>query len=226
MKVRFLGHGCVWAEIGDSKILIDPFITPNEKAADIKVDQLQPDYIFLTHGHEDHVADAEAIAKQSNAKIVAAFEITSWYETKGCTNVHPMNIGGSWSFDFGKVKMVTAVHSSVLPDGTYGGNPAGFLFETKEGNFYFAGDTALTFDMKLIPTWCKLDFAVLPVGDNFTMGVEDAAVCANWVEAKKVIGVHFDTFGFIEIDHEQAQDTFKQKGVDLHLLKIGETIDI
>jgi L-ascorbate metabolism protein UlaG (beta-lactamase superfamily) len=137
-----------------------------------------------------------------------------------------MNTGGKWKFDFGTVKCVVAQHSSNMPDGTYGGNPVGFVFTTESGNFYYSGDTALTLDMQLIPSWAKLDFAVLPIGDNFTMDVSDAIRAAAFVEANKVVGVHYDTFGFIKIDKEQAKSDFSAAGITLLLPVIGETITI
>ena len=138
-----------------------------------------------------------------------------------------MNHGGRWKFDFGTVKYVYAAHSSVLPDGTYGGNPGGFVVETAEGNFYFAGDTALTMDMQLIPlTSAKLDFALLPIGDNFTMGVDDAIMASDFIKCDRVIGLHYDTFGFIKINHAEAMKKFKDKNKELILLKIGQTIDL
>ena len=150
MEITFYGHACFSVKIKDKYILFDPFISPNELAKDINIDSIQADYILLSHGHEDHVADVERIAKKTNAKIVSNFEIVTWFGNKGIENAHPMNHGGSWDFDFGKVKYVNAVHSSTLPDGSSGGNPGGFVIESEEGNFYFAGDTALHMDMKLI----------------------------------------------------------------------------
>lgn len=227
MKITYYGHACFLVETGGKKIIFDPFITPNEKAKSIDVSKIEADYILVSHGHIDHVADVEAIAKNNGARLVSNFEIVSWFEaTKGVKNVHPMNIGGSWNFDFGKVKYVNAVHSSTLPDGSGGGNPGGFVVETADGSFYFAGDTALTYDMKLLGEFHKLDFALLPIGDNFTMGVDDAVVASQYINCKHVIGMHYDTFGYIEIDHQQAIDKFNAKGVKLNLLKIGETIEI
>jgi L-ascorbate metabolism protein UlaG (beta-lactamase superfamily) len=137
-----------------------------------------------------------------------------------------MNLGGSHSFEFGKVKMVSALHSSVLPDGTYGGSPGGFVVSNAGGAFYYAGDTALTLDMQLIPQEFSLDFAVLPIGDNFTMGMADAARAAKLLACKDVVGVHYDTFPPIVIDHTAAVETFKQSGVSLHLPPIGGTINL
>lgn len=221
MKISYLGHATIFTEINGSKILFDPFITPNELASHIDINALEVDYIFVSHGHEDHVADVKAIAQRTGAKIVSNFEIVTWLEGQGCSNVHPMNIGGNWQFDFGNVKYVNAIHSSTLPDGSGGGNPGGFVFETSEGNFYYAGDTALTMDMKLIPMQTKLDFAILPIGDNFTMGVTDAIVAAGFVEVDKVLAMHFDTFGFIKIDHQKAKVKFKEANLELRILEVG-----
>lgn len=222
MKITYLGHGCIQAQTQDATLLFDPFITPNPLAEKIDIESLKPDYILVTHGHEDHVADVESIAKRSGATVVSNFEIVSWFGQKGI-NGHPMNHGGSWDFDFGTVKMVNAVHSSVLPDGTYGGNPAGFIIKTRKGTFYFAGDTALHVDMKLIPEFFDLDFAVLPIGDNFTMGIEEAVKAAQFIKTNTVIGMHYDTFPLIEINKEAAIHKFKSAGVKLMLLDIGET---
>jgi L-ascorbate metabolism protein UlaG (beta-lactamase superfamily) len=137
-----------------------------------------------------------------------------------------MNTGGKWNFGDFTVKCVVAQHSSGLPDGSYGGNPLGFIVYTEEGNFYYSGDTALTLDMQLIPNWAKLNFAILPIGDNFTMDVADAVQCAAMVKCQHVIGVHYDTFGFIKVDHEKAKQAFADKGCTLQLLNIGQTVAI
>jgi len=226
MKLQFLGHASFLVEIKGKKILFDPFITGNEKANNIDIDTLDVDYILVSHGHEDHVLDVERIAKRTGAKIVSNFEITTWFEGKGCENVHPMNFGGAWKFDFGTVQYVSAIHSSTLPDGASGGHPGGFVITSEDGNFYYAGDTALSFDMKLIPLSTKLDFAILPIGDNFTMGAEDASLAAQFVETNRVVAMHFDTFGFIEIDHQKAKEIFKNKNIELNILSIGEEINI
>ncbi len=226
MEFTFYGHACFSVKVGGKTLLFDPFITPNEKAKHIDVYAIEADYILVSHGHEDHVADVESIAKRTGAKIVSNFEIVSWFQNKGLENGHPMNFGGSWNFDFGKVKYVKAEHSSVMPDGAYGGNPGGFIITTEEGNFYYAGDTALHLDMKLTGEYQKLDFAVLPIGDNFTMGIEDAVIASDFIKCNKVVGIHFDTFGFIEIDHEAAIKQFADNGKELILVEIGQTINI
>jgi L-ascorbate metabolism protein UlaG (beta-lactamase superfamily) len=209
--------------MGSKHLVFDPFISPNEKAKHIDVNSIPADYLLLSHGHGDHVADAPTIAKNTGAKVISNYEIVSWFGEKEILG-HPLNHGGKWNFDFGTVKYVNAVHSSVLPDGTYGGNPGGFVIWNEKNCFYFAGDTALTLDMKLIPMTCpKLDVAILPIGDNFTMGYEDAAIAAEFIECDTIIGCHYDTFGYIEIDHEAAKKAFAAKGKELILLSIGES---
>jgi len=226
VKLTYYGQSCFSVVIMGKHILFDPFITGNELAKHIDVDQIPADYILISHGHGDHIADTESIAKRTKATCVSNFEIINWLASKGCLNGHPMNHGGSWSFDFGRVKLVNAIHSSVLPDGTGGGNPGGFVITSAEGNFYFAGDTALTMDMQLIPKFARLDFAVLPIGDNFTMGYQDALMAAEMVGCKKIVGVHYDTFGYIRIDHQAALACFGGAGYNLLLPGIGETIEV
>ena len=220
MKITFYGHASLGIEIGAKNIIIDPYISPNPKASHIDVKALKADYILLTHAHGDHIADVETIAKNTNATIVSNAEIASYYDKKGF-KTHPMNHGGSWNFDFGKVKLVNAIHSSSFPDGTYGGNPGGFVIEGEYKNIYIAGDTALTFDMQLIPFRTNLDLAVLPIGNNFTMDIEDAIIASDFVECDKILGYHFDTFGYIEINHQEAVKKFFDAGKDLMLLEIG-----
>ncbi len=226
MKITFYGQNTLALKIGDVNVLVDPFITGNDLSKD-KVDimDLKADYILLTHAHQDHTLDAEAIAKNTGAVIVSNYEIANHYEAKGF-EVHPMNHGGSWDFEFGKVKYVNAIHTSSFPDGSYGGQPGGFVIEGEHKNIYIAGDTALTMDMKLIPMQTNLDLAVLPIGDNFTMGVDDAIVASDFIECDKILGCHYDTFGYIEIDHEEAKRKFYEKGKDLMLLEIGEAIEL
>lgn len=225
MKITFYGHASLGIEVGGKSIIVDPYISPNPKASHIDINTLKADYILLTHAHGDHIADVEAIAKNTNAIIVSNAEITGYYDKKGF-ETHPMNHGGSWNFDFGKVKFVQAIHSSSFPDGSYGGNPGGFVIEGEHKNIYIAGDTALTFDMQLIPLRTNLDLAILPIGNNFTMDVEDAIIASDFVECDKVLGYHFDTFGYIEIDHQEAVKKFFDAGKDLMLLEIGASIEL
>lgn len=224
MKFTYYGHSCFSIEMKGKKILFDPFITYNELAKGIEVNSIEADYIFLSHGHADHIADCISIAARTGAKVVSVFEIHEWLNKQGINNTHPMNTGGKWNFDFGTVKCVVAQHSSMLPDGSYGGNPIGFIFMTGEGNFYYSGDTALTWDMQLIPGWTKLNFSIMPVGDNFTMDIADAVKAAGFIECNTVIGVHYNTFGFIKIDKEKAIKDFAAAGKTLLLPAIGETI--
>jgi L-ascorbate metabolism protein UlaG (beta-lactamase superfamily) len=225
MKITFYGHASLGIEVGGKHIIVDPFITENPQAAAIDINTLKADYILLTHAHGDHVLDVEAIAKRTGATIVSNYEIATYYANLGFQS-HPMNHGGSWKFDFGKVKYVNAIHSSSFPDGSNGGNPGGFVIEGEHKNIYIAGDTALTMDMKLIPLRTKLDLAILPIGNNFTMDVEDAIIASDFIECDKIVGCHFDTFGYIEINHEEAIRQFFDKGKDLMLLKIGESIEL
>ena len=226
MVLSYYGHSCFSVVIKGKTLLFDPFITHNPLASGIDVQQIPADFILISHGHADHIADAVAIASRTGAKVIANWEVCEWLGKQGVTNVHPMNTGGKASFDFGHVKCVVAQHSAGLPDGSYGGNPMGFVVTSDDGNFYFAGDTALTLDMQLIPRWAKLDFAVMPIGDNFTMDATDAAEAAQLVQVKTVVGVHYDTFGFIRISKEQAEASFQAQGVKLLLPGIGETINI
>lgn len=226
MKVTYYGHGCLEVECGGKTLLVDPFISPNPLASGIDVDSLMPDYILVTHGHEDHVADLERIAKQSGAQIISNYEIVSWCAGKGLENGWPMNHGGKHTFDFGTLRYVNAVHSSVLPDGSYGGNPGGFILNGDGKTLYIAGDTALHMDMELIGRHWTPDFAVLPIGDNFTMGYEDAVICSDMIRCNRVLGMHYDTFPFIEIDKAKATEAFNQAGKELHLPAIGQTVEI
>ena len=226
MDFTYYGHSCFAVSINGKRILFDPFIKPNELAKHVNADTIPADYILLSHGHVDHIADCVSIAKRTGAKVIASWEIHEWLHKQGIENTHPMNVGGKWNFDDFVVKCVAAQHSSGLPDGSYGGNPMGFLITSKDGNFYYSGDTALTLDMQLVPRWAKLNFAVLPIGDNFTMDAADAAACAEMIKCKKIIGVHYDTFGYIKIDHVKAKQAFAQTGAELLLIKISETISI
>ena len=228
-NLTFYGHSCFSVQIAGKTLLFDPFISPNPLAKAIDIDSIQADYVLISHGHEDHVADALPILQRTGAKLISNYEIVTWFAQQGIENAHPLNHGGAVTLPFGKVKYVAAIHSSVLPDGTYGGNPGGFVIESSEAdgdNFYFSGDTALTSDMKLLGELHKLDWAVLCVGDNFTMGHADAAICAEWIGVKEVVGTHFDTFPYIEINHDEAKASFSEKGITLHLPNIGDTITL
>jgi len=221
MKFTYYGHSCFSVFAGGKTLLFDPFVTPNELARAIEVDAIPADYIFVSHGHFDHITDAVRIAMRTGAMVLGNWELYGWFNNGGLKNTHPINPGGQFTFDFGTVKCFIAQHSSSLPDGSYGGVACGFAFRTPEGNFYYSGDTGLTLDMQLVADWAKLDFAILPVGDGLTMGADDAIRAARFVGVDKVVGVHYDTFGFIKIDHRKAIDSFKKAGMTLHLLEIG-----
>ena len=225
MKVTYLGHSCFLVDLDGTKILFDPFITSNPIVNEIDIDKIETDFILISHGHEDHIADVESIAKRTGAKVISNFEVVSWFGSKGIENSHPLNHGGNIKLtEKISAKFVNAVHSSVLPDGTYGGNPGGWVVKSANKSFYYSGDTALTYDMKLLAEFNKLDFAFLCIGDNFTMGIEDSAIAADFVGVKDVIGMHYDSFGYIEIDHENAKEHYNKKGLNLTLMNINETI--
>ena len=226
MKIKYLGQSSLQIETMGITIIVDPMIRPNPLASQIEITQLKADYILLTHGHYDHVADALEIAQKNDATLIANYEVATWYENQGI-KVHSMNTGGKFVFDFGTLKMVTAIHSSTLPDGSSGGSAGGFVLWNDEGTIYIAGDTALTYDMKLIAMTCpKLDLAILPIGDNYTMGYEDALIAADFIECDRIVGYHFDTFPWIEIDHNKALEHFAKNNKQLTLPKVGDEISL
>ncbi len=226
MQVTYFGHSCFQIVVGGKKLLFDPFISQNPLAAEIDLKKIEADYIFVSHAHNDHTADLLSLAKQTDAMVVGIWEMHMWCQRHGITKTHPLNIGGSWQFDFGKVKMIEAVHSSSFQDGTYGGSPAGFYFETAEINFYYAGDTALYNGMKLLGRFANIDIAFLPIGNNFTMGVDDALIASKYIKCDTVIGMHYDTFGFIKINHEEAKQKFSNQDKKLILMKVGEMLEV
>jgi L-ascorbate metabolism protein UlaG (beta-lactamase superfamily) len=226
MKFTYYGHACFAVVAGGKTLLFDPFITPNPLAAKIDAEKIAADFILVSHGHGDHVADVVEVAKRTSATVIAPFEVGDWFERKGVKNVQAMNHGGAAKTSFGRLKLTAAVHSSSMPDGSYGGNPCGFVIESSDGNFYYSGDTALTYDMKLIGEQTNLQFAVLPIGDYYTMGIEDAARAAKLVGVTRIVGVHYDTFPPIKIDRAVAHNTAGSSGIELLLPAIGETIEV
>ena len=226
MQLTYFGHSCFLFTIGGVRVLFDPFISGNPLAKDVNIDAIEADFILLSHGHGDHLADFERIATRTGAKLLAIAEIAGHYGAKGFDGIGA-NLGGKVQLPFGTVHFVAAAHSSSFPDGSYAGVPVGFVIKTNEGQtFYYAGDTGLTYDLKLIKDWYQLDFALLPIGDHYTMGVTDALVAADWVGATELIGMHYDTFPPLVIDHAAAQAEAKAAGKNLRLLAIGETISL
>lgn len=225
MKFTYYGHSCFAIETGGKKLLFDPFISGNELAKDIDINTIEANYILASHGHFDHVADLVPIAKRTGAKVIGAYEVVSWAQKNGIENAHPMNFGSA-TFGFGKLHFLPAWHSSTMPDGSAGGTPGGFLVHAAEKKFYYSGDTCLMMDMQLIPRYAKLDFAILPIGGNFTMDADDAIIAAEFMQVDKIIGVHFDTFGYIKVNHEEVTAKFKAAGKELILPAIGQTIEI
>jgi len=227
MKVSYHGHSVVKIETNGKVILIDPFLTGNPKT-DLKAEDVKVDAIILSHGHGDHVGDTVALAKRNNAVVVAPFELATFLGWQG-VNTHPMHIGGSHVFDFGKVKFTQAFHGSSYIDEenqtiTYTGMPARILFTAEEKTVYHAGDTALFSDMKLIGSLNNIDVAFLPIGDNFTMGPEDAVLAAEWIGAKTVVPMHYNTFPVIQQNpHLFVQKLTSSTG---KVLEAGESITL
>jgi len=227
MKATYYGHSCIEIEIDGTRILLDPFISFNPNASKIQLSEIKPDYIFLSHGHQDHVADMSSIQKESGATVVAIVETANWVLSQGVPKekVLEFNFGGTLTLPFGKVKMVYALHTNSTPDGAYGGVPVGFVFFLKDKTVYFAGDTALTMEMKLLETY-QIDIAFLPIGGHYTMDAKDALIASEFINCKKIVGIHFDTFPPIQIDSREVLSQFNSAGVNLILPTIGEDIPI
>ncbi len=222
-ELKWLGHGSWSIQTGEYQIILDPFLDENP-ASPVKAAEVEADYILVSHGHADHTADAESIAKRCGALLIANFEICAWFEKRGISHTHAMNIGGGYEFPFGRVKMVPAWHSSTMPDGTNGGNPCGFVISFPEGRVYFACDTGVFYDMTLIGS-VGIDLAVLPIGDNFTMGPDDALEAVRLLKPRRVVPVHHDTWPVIAQNADQWADRVHDKtGVEPVVLEPGETI--
>lgn len=227
MKATYYGHSSVGLETTKATLLFDPFISPNPAASHIVLEDLKPDYILISHAHEDHVADVAAIHQQSGAQVLAIVETAAWVERQGVSRDHivEFNFGGTVHTDFGSVKMVYALHTNSTPDGQYGGVAVGYVIKADDKTIYFAGDTALTMEMKLLENM-DIDVAFLPIGGHYTMDVDDAVIAAQWINCKKVVGVHYNTFPPIQVDGEEAKRKFADAGITLHLPAIGESITL
>jgi len=224
VKITYHGHACFTIQTSKANLLIDPFLTGNEMA-DVKPDQVNPDFILVTHAHGDHLGDALPIALRTRATVISNYEIYNYMVTNGAQG-HPMHIGGSHVFPFGKVKLTIAHHGSSFPDGSYGGNPCGFLLWLEGKVIYHAGDTALFSDMKLYGEE-GIDVALLPIGDNFTMGPQDAVKAVGFLQPKVAILMHYNTFPVIAQDAQAVADAIAaQTKARPVILKAGETLTV
>ncbi|MEA1980540.1 MAG: metal-dependent hydrolase [candidate division Zixibacteria bacterium] len=223
MKATFYGHACVAIENDNHKIIIDPFLTGNQLAA-IKAEDIEVSHVLITHGHGDHIGDSIEIAKRNNATIIASFELANLCAKEG-VEIHPMHIGGGFDFDFGRVKLTIAHHGGGYGEDAsiYTGPPVGFLITMDNKTLYHPGDTGLFYDMKLIGEMNKIDLAFLPIGDNFTMGIDDAVKAVEFIKPKKVVPIHYDTFPIIEKKPEEFAD--KVTDSEVVILKPGESIE-
>jgi L-ascorbate metabolism protein UlaG (beta-lactamase superfamily) len=224
-KITWFGHASLGLEVGEYKLLVDPYFTDNP-AASITARDATADYILVTHGHFDHVGDAVSIAKRTGATLVSNFEIADWAARQGVQNTHGQHIGGGHTFPFGYLKLTQALHGSGLPDGSYGGNPAGFLITPNDGmKIYITGDTGLFSDMRLIGQE-GIDIAILPIGDNFTMGPDDAYKAVELIMPKHVIPIHFNTWELIAQDAGKWAERVGRLGTKVHVLKPGESLTL
>jgi L-ascorbate metabolism protein UlaG (beta-lactamase superfamily) len=225
IKLTWYGHATMGLEVNTHRLLIDPFFSGNP-AASTTADKVQADFILISHGHGDHVGDAVAIAKRTGAQVISNYEIVNWFGAQGVENTHPQHIGGGFTYPFGYLKLTQAMHGSALPDGTYGGNPAGFLLTADGRKVYLACDTGLFGDMKLIGEE-GIDLAVLPIGDNFTMGPDDALRAVKLLQPKNVIPVHYDTFDVIAQDvNAWAKRVTAETKAKVHVLKPGNSFTL
>lgn len=225
VKITWYSHACFLIETDGTRLLTDPFLTGNPLAP-VRADKVEADYILVSHGHGDHVGDAAPIAKRTGATLISNFEIQNWFVGQGVENAHPQHIGGGYDYPWGRVKLTIAHHGSALPDGTYGGNPAGFLFYLEGKKIYHACDTGLFYDMKLIGEE-GIDLAILPIGDNFTMGPGDALRAVKLIEPTQVVPIHYDTFDVIKQDpHAWARRVESETSATVVVMKPGDTFEL
>ena len=225
IKVTWYSHACFLIETDDSKILIDPYITDNPLSP-ITSDAVEADYILVSHGHGDHLGDTVSIAKRTGAMVISNFEIQNWLAGQGLENVHPQHIGGGFDYPWGRVKLTHALHGSALPDGSYGGNPCGFLLYLQGKKLYHACDTGLFYDMKLIGEE-GIDLAILPIGDNFTMGPDDALRAVKLIEPAQVVPIHYNTFDVIKQDpHAWANRVKEEASARVTVMNPGDYIEL
>ncbi len=225
LRISWLSHACFLIETDRAKILIDPFVTDNPLAP-VKADDVDADFILVSHGHGDHIGDTISIAKRTGATVVSNYEIQNWVVNQGIENAHPLHIGGGYDFDWGRVKLTIAHHGSALPDGSYGGNPCGFLLTIQGKNIYHACDTGLFYDMKLIGEE-GVDLAILPIGDNFTMGPDDALRAVKLIDPRQVVPIHYDTFDVIKQDPQAwAVRVQKETSAKVTVMKPGDVLEI
>lgn len=228
LKLTYYGHSTFTIDADGARMVLDPFFAPNNPLSPVGPDAVEADFILQTHGHGDHIADTVGIAKRTGALVICNFEIAGWLQNQGVTNVHSMHIGGAFTFPFGRAKMTIAHHGSGLPDGSYGGNPGGFLVHFNDGHdVYFAGDTALTYDMRLIGESGGVDLALLPMGDNYTMGPDDAVTAAQFVQAKHVVPIHYNTWGVIAQDANAFAAKLRRVAeIDCTVMLPGDTLTL
>jgi L-ascorbate metabolism protein UlaG (beta-lactamase superfamily) len=227
IKYTFVGHATHIFEIGGKTLVVDPFFSSNP-TTEVSADSVEADYVLVSHGHFDHIEDAVAIVKRTGATIIANFEIISWLQGQGVPeeNCHPQHIGGGFNYDFGRVKLTIAHHGSGLPDGSYGGNPAGFLISAEGKNIYIACDTALFSDMKLYST-DAVDLFVTPIGDNFTMGPDDALLAVKMIKPKLAVPCHYNTWPYIEQDaNAWAKQVEGETDTRVKVLSAGESLEL
>ncbi|MEB3101644.1 metal-dependent hydrolase [Ferviditalea candida] len=228
MKITYYGHSCLLVENGEHRVIIDPFLTANPNSGGTTPDEIKVNAVILTHGHGDHFGDTLQIAQMNDCPVIATFELAQYCQSKGA-KTHEMNLGGKHDFGGFSVKLTQAFHSSSVFDGKqfiYAGMPAGVLLSMGGKTLYHAGDTALFGDMKLIGERNRIDIAALPVGDNYTMGPEDAVTAAQWLNVKQVIPIHYNTFPVIEQDNKRLKSLFGDADIRCHTLQSRESLEI